>query len=250
MRRVLGLLTEDFRLYHDLVAALKKRDLPFVSLSFARRIPAAVGAILTSPDEAVRIPFPHIVPVDDLDAAIARGLQLLRGKSSWRELLIGIDPGSEPGFAVVGDGDVVDTRIAPFPEAAANLVQDAVRTFPAKAVRVRIGHGDPTNRNRIINALSKEGVRVEIADEAGTTRRTDQPDVDAAIRIAFTPGVRARMFYEIRPTRGELQEIQRRSRVSSGGSVSISAALAAMVARGEVTLDQAVDKQRRARSVR
>jgi len=49
MRRVLGLLTEDFRLYHDLVAALKRRGVPFVSLSFSRRAPGIVGAILTSP---------------------------------------------------------------------------------------------------------------------------------------------------------------------------------------------------------
>lgn len=248
MRRVLGLLTEDFRLYHDVVAALKKRDLPFLSLSFSRKIPATVGAVLTSPAEVHRVRFPHVVAVEDVDAAVARALQLLRGKSSWRDLLIGIDPGSEPGVAVVGDGDVVDTRMAPNPEAVADVVRDAVRTFPSDSVRVRIGHGDPTNRNRIINVLSRDGVRVEIADEAGTTQRTDQTDIDAAIRIAFTPGVRARPFYEIRPTRRELREIQRRSRMSSGGTVSISADLAAKVARGEVTLDQAIDRQRRVRS--
>ena len=248
MQRVLGLLTEDFRLYHDLVAALKRKDIPFVSLSFARRIPGTVGAVLTSPEEAPRIRFPRVVAVEEIESAVARGLQLLRGKSTWTELLIGIDPGSEPGVAVVGDGEVVDARTASSPEAVAQVVQDAIRTFPARTQRVRIGHGDPTNRNRTINALSREGLRVDIVDEAGTTHRTEQPDVDAAIRIAFTPGVRARAFYEIRPTRGELREIQRRSRVSSGGKVSISADLAAMVARGEVTIDQAIDRQRGSRS--
>jgi len=248
MRRVLGLLTEDFRLYHDLVAALKPRGIPFVSLSFSRRVPGTVGAILTSPAEASRVRFPHVIAVGDVEAAIAQGLQSLRGKTAWRELLIGVDPGSTPGVAVVGDGEVVDTRIASSPEAVARIVREATRTFPARTHRVRIGHGDPTNRNRIINTLSRDGARVEIVDEAGTTHRTDQPDVDAAIRIAFTPGVRARPFYEIRPTRGELREIQRRSRMSSGGKVSISADLAAMVARGEVTLDQAIDRQRQSRS--
>jgi len=32
MRKSLGVLTQDFRLYHDLVAALKARDLPFVKV--------------------------------------------------------------------------------------------------------------------------------------------------------------------------------------------------------------------------
>ncbi len=248
MRHLLGLLTEDFRLYHDLVAALKRRHIPFASLSFNRRIPGSVGAVLTSPAEVPRVRFPQVIAVEDIESAVALGLQALRGKSAWRELLIGVDPGSKPGVAIVGDGEVVDTRIASSPEAVAGVVRDATRTFPAQAHRVRIGHGDPTNRNRIINALSREGARVEIVDEAGTTHRTDQPDVDAAIRIAFTPGVRARPFYEIRPTRGELREIQRRSRMSSGGKVSISVDLAAMVARGEVTLDQAIDRQRRSPS--
>src|SRR5712691_11327463 len=187
MRKVPGTLTEDFRLYHDLVAALKARDLPFTSLSFARRIPDAVGAVLTSPAEASRVRLRHVVPVDDIDSSIAKALLLLRGKSEWEELRIGVDPGREPGVAIIGDGEVIDTRIAASPEAVAFHVHQAVRTFPAEEVKVRVGHGDPTNRNRILNALSRDRLRVEIVDEAGTTHRSPQPDVDAAIEIARTP---------------------------------------------------------------
>ena len=80
MRRVLGLLTEDFRLYHDLVAALKRRGLPFRSLSFGGRIPGTVGAILTSPAEAPRIRFPNIIAVEDVEAGIARGRRALEDR--------------------------------------------------------------------------------------------------------------------------------------------------------------------------
>jgi len=245
MRRVIGLLTEDFRLYHDLVANLKARDIPFVSLSFAKRIPEEVGAVLTSLSEAPRIRSKAVVAVDDLDSSIAKALQLLKGKREWRELLVGVDPGREPGFAVIGDGEVIDTRLAPSPEAVAHYVRQAVRTFPAKVVRVRVGHGDPTNRNRILNALGREPVRVEIVDEAGTTHRTPQPDVDAAIVIARTPGIPAVPPFEVRPTPGELREIQRRSRLASGGRVTISSDLASAVARGEVSLEEAIDRHRR-----
>src|SRR5213592_863851 len=171
MRKVLGILTEDFRLYHDLVAALKARDLPFTSLSFARRVPDAVGAILTSPSEASRVHLRNVVPVDDIDSSIAKALQLLRGKSDWEELRIGVDPGREPGVAIIGDGEVIDTRIAASPEAVAFHVRQAIRTFPAKDVRVRIGHGDPTNRVRVLKALARDHLRVEVVDEAGTTHR-------------------------------------------------------------------------------
>ena len=244
MQKVLGLLTEDFRLYHDLVAALKARDLPFVSLSFSRRVPETVGAVLTSPAEAGRIRHGHVVAVDDLDSSIAKALQILKGKASWSELLVGVDPGHEPGVAIIGDGDVIDARIAASPEAVAPHVRQAIRTFPAKEIRVRVGHGDPTNRNRVLNALSRERLRVEIVDEAGTTRRTPQPDVDAAIEIARTPGQRVEPPFEVRPTPGEVREIQRRSRLNSGGVVTISSELAGAVARGEVSLDDAIARAR------
>src|SRR5438046_7756018 len=87
MRKVLGLLTEDFRLYHDLVAALKARDLPFVSLSFARRIPDTVGAVLTSPAEAERVRSRHVVAGGDIDSSIAKWIQILKGGWCGREVL-------------------------------------------------------------------------------------------------------------------------------------------------------------------
>src|SRR3972149_3957333 len=116
MRKVLGVLTEDFRLYHDLVA--------------------------------------------------------------------------EPGVAVVGDGHVLDARVADSPEAVAQIVERALRTFPSSRQRIRVGHGDRTNRNRILNGLAREGFPAEIVDEAGTTHPTERPDIDAAIRIAFVAGGR------------------------------------------------------------
>lgn len=245
MRKVLGVLTEDFRLYHDLVGALKARDVPFLSLAFGRPVPETVGAVLTSPTEASRIRFKNVLVVRDVDNAIARALQMIKGKTEWHELLIGVDPGHEPGVAVLGDGDVLDTYLAPSPEAVREQVRDAVRTFPAKDVRVRVGHGDPTNRNRILNALADDGLSVEIVDEAGTTHRTPQPDLDAAVDIARTPGVRVAPPFEVRPTPGEVREIQRRSRVHSGGRVTISAELADAVARGRLTLEEALAYQRK-----
>ena len=245
MPKVLGILTEDFRLYHDLVAALKARDLPFVSLSFAQRIPESVGAVLTSLTEAGRIRSRHVVPVDDLDSSIAKAIQILKGKSNWTELWIGVDPGREPGVAILGDGEVIDTRIAASPEAVAFHVRYAIRTFPAKDARIRIGHGDPTNRNRILNALARDRIPVEIVDEAGTTRRSPQPDVDAAIDIARTHGRRVEPPVEVRPTPGEVREIQRQSRLQSDGLVTISSDLAGAVARGDLSLEEAIARARR-----
>src|SRR2546430_9499742 len=132
MRKVLGILTEDFRLYHDLVAALKARDVPFASLSFARRIPDTVGVVLTSPAEAHRIRRGRVVPVDDIDSSIGPALQLLRGKSEWEELRIGVDPARDPGDAIIGGGEAMDTQIAATPEPVQVHLQHAISTTPSK----------------------------------------------------------------------------------------------------------------------
>ena len=66
-----------------------------------------------------------------------------------------------------------------------------------------------------------------------------------AIKIAFVPGVRATPPYEVAPTPGEVREIQRRSRVMSDGDVTISKDLASRVARGELTIDEAIRRQKR-----
>ncbi len=245
MKKVLGVMTEDFRLYHDLVAMLKARDLPFVSLSFSQRIPSNVGAVITSAAESPRIRFPHKAECGDVEESIFKALQMLRGKTGWKEVLIGIDPGSEPGVAVICDGEVLDARTVGSPEAVAPAVTSAVNNFPGDRYRIRIGHGDATNRNRIINALASNGIGVDIVDEKGTTRRTEHPDADAAIRIAMTPGVRAATHYDITPTEGELREIQRRSRLSSSGEITISKSLARSVAKGEMSLGEAISVHRR-----
>ena len=246
VQRPLVVATEDFRLYHDLIAALRARDLPFRTLRTGDTVPSGTGAILTSPREAPRVRFPRVVACGDVDDGIARAVQLARGMERWRELVIGVDPGARPGVAVVGDGEVLDRRQARSPEEVAGLARGASRNFPADRVRVRVGHGDPTNRNRIVKALAGEGFPVEIVDEKGTTRRTAQPDLDAAAEIAAR-GTRVEGRHPAEPTPGELREIQRRSRLGSGGEVTITRALAREVALGHLTLAEAVDRHRKRR---
>jgi hypothetical protein len=247
-QRVLGILTEDFRLYHDLVAELKARDIPFESLSFHQRLPHHVGVIITSPGELPRVRFRHKVAAAVVDDAIAQALRLLQGKEGFEELIIGIDPGPRPGVAALGDGQVVEVRTADTPEAVAGVVGSVVRNHPSRRVLVRVGHGDPTNRNRIINALEDQPVGVEIADEGGTTprdtRRDDVRNIEAALGIATTPGVRAKRHYSVEPTAGEVKDIQRLSRLGSRGEVTISRELASRVAKGKMTMEQAIERQR------
>ncbi len=243
MEKVIGLLTKDFRLYHDLVKTLKRRDLTFMSLSFDDPIPPTVGVIITSPEELDQIDFDNKVGCEDMTKAIAESIRILKGKDRFEELIIGIDPGAKPGIAIIGDGMVLETRGARSPEEVAELTKDIVSSYPADHVIFRIGHGDPTNRNRIINSLSPQEHEIEIVNEKGTTPRSDSPDQEAAIGIAYMKGHPAKRKYSVSPSPGEVKDLQTRSRIRSKGKITISKTLAVQVAKGRMTLDEAIKRQ-------
>jgi len=239
----IGLLTEDSRFYHELVSVLRERRFPFVSLTFDGPIPEQVGVIITTAQEADRLAFrPLIADEPQAARAVSRALHLLRGGGMLRSLVVGIDPGRRPGIAALGDGVVLDTLRASSPEAAASQVEELAALYPASEVRVRIGHGDRTNRNRIFNALWDAGYTIEIVDEYNTTHRTERPDIEAAIEIALTPGYAPKRRQLIAPSDGEVRDIQRLSRLRSEGRLTISQGLARDVAAGRLSLDEAIQR--------
>ena len=115
-----------------------------------------------------------------------------------------------------------------------------------KSKHVRLGDGAPTQRDRIINDLeeyigsSGEPVMVELVDEKHTSGAAHHSDTEAALNIALTPGHRVAGTREVNPSDGELRELQRRSRIMSGGKVTISRELAELVALGRIDLAEAI----------
>jgi hypothetical protein len=235
-------MTEDFELSYDLMRLLKRRGIPFKSLGFQETIPADVGVIVTGAGETDRIDHPKVLEAgQDRELTIAEALQLMSGIEMARMLVVGIDPGEKRiGFAVLADGTVLEAKqMASVGEVEEAL--DAVMTrYSTRNLLVRIGHGAPTVRNRIVNAALGRNMRVEIADETSTTRRVDLPDVDAAITIAGLPGVIIEDALRVSPSDGELRHIKKQSRERSGGAITISTPLARRVALGEITLAEAI----------
>jgi hypothetical protein len=242
--RVIGLVTEDPRTYFEMLEALRDRNMHFVCLDPGETLPANVGAVITTEAEKDRIQFDRIVTDPDPDTAITRAEMMLSAENGVRELTIGVDPGVRPGVAVLGDGVVLTRSLAESPEAVGPMVENVLTEYPQANVVVRIGNGDRTNRNRIFNTLWDEGHRLEIVDERNTTKRSQTPDEDAAVEIAMTPGYRPRKKQETEPCPGEIRNIQRLSRLESSGSLTVSKELAKKVAKGELTLSDAIDLQR------
>ncbi len=242
--RLIGILTDDPRTYFLVLEALRERGLRFISLDFGEDIPANIGAVITTQDEAASILFDNIVADSDPGRAIDRALHLLAGGRMYDELIVGIDPGSRPGIAAVGDGAVLTSCIAPSPESTCDVIRGIIDTYPHSRLIVRLGHGDRTNRDRIFNSLWDQGFQAEIVDERNTTTRSPTPDEDAAVVIAMSRGYRPQERQLLNPAPGEIRNIQRLSRLESDGELTVSRHLASKVAVGELSLQQAVECMR------
>jgi len=217
--KTLGIYTKDFSLYHDLLKILKKRKISYVSLDSLDYIPSKIGVLLTSHSELHNIKSSKVIAADaydTIDHAVDLALQMLIGKDLYSKVYIGIDPGDQPGVAVVGDDILLQKMNVETPEQVVNIVKRFRREYPAIETLIRIGHGSVTTRNRIINSLIPLGIAIEIVDETKTTssQQTKRPERDgeAAAAIALLRGGKVNKQLPLEPTKGEVRNIQERSR--------------------------------------
>jgi hypothetical protein len=249
--KTIGVYTKDFSLYHDVLNALKKRKIPYVSLSSIDHIPSRIGVILTSHGELHDFKFSKLIAADiydTIDHAIDLALQMLVGKELYSKIFIGIDPGEKPGLAVVGDDILLQKMCVETPEKVLDAVKRFIREYPAIETLIRIGHGSVITRNRIINSLIPLEVPMEIVDETKTTSsqqvKRAERDPEAAASIALMPGGKVQRRLPLEPTRGDIRRIQEQSRKYTVGRFSISEKTALRVLKGEISLKEAIDLEK------
>lgn len=248
--KTIGILTKDFSLYHDLIKVLRKRKIGYVSLTSINNIPKKIGVIITSHSELHDFKIDKIIAADiydTVDHAIDLALQLLIGKNLYSSIYIGIDPGEKPGVAVVGDGIILQKTDVESPENVLAIVKRFIKEYPSNECIIRIGHGSPISRNRIINSLIPLDLPIEIVDETKTTsihhKNRSKKDSEAAASIALLPGGLVQNKLPLSPKKGDIKNIQEKSRKLTNGKYSISKQTAIKVLKGEISLSKAVEKE-------
>lgn len=243
--RSVALITRDPGLYHEFAGFLRERRLPSVSLLPGDRIPDRVAVVLTSAEERGLIDHPNVLTVAEgvdrraLSAAIAHGLG---ATDPVEPMVVGIDPGPRPGYAILTGGACIGEGNLDGPESAGTLAAQLRHWFPSRRVVFRVGSGDPPARNRVVNSLLARQRSVELVDENGTTPRGRRRPRDAAAArsIARSRGTPVRDLLTTSFTAGEIANLQRLSREGSGGRLTISRSSAHRVLKGELTLNEAV----------
>ncbi len=223
-------------------------------LAPSQPIPANVGVIITTEDESFGIDFSHdsVIVADKPQATLDKALSKLSGED-FERIIIGIDPGKYPGIAVMGNNKTLSVHHVSVGEVCP-LIKRVMREYKDKKILVRIGHGARLIRSRLVNDILDLGLNVEMVDETGTTPHLGKgvhgqviSDIIAAINIARIPGKSVGKQF-IEPSQGEVRVIQEHSREQSNGRMTIPRLLARAVAKGEMTLDEALERHNRLRS--
>ncbi|MFB6137959.1 MAG: hypothetical protein ABEJ42_06415 [Halobacteriaceae archaeon] len=238
---MLVLATRDFEVYHDAVEQLRERGVAFTTVEPDEPLPEGTRAVLVGPDDDVDVPA-EIPTVVARPGAVRKAVEeALAGlRAGGGRTVVGVDPGERPGIAVLSGDVVVAAFHVPLADAAATVRAEVEGTVDPV---VRVGDGARLAGARIGEAL--EDVRLELVDETGTTPylgtgARGMDDVLAAVNIARLEGevIEERT---VEPTAGELQVIKDRSRERSAENRAITEELARAVARGDLTVEDALE---------
>ena len=245
---IIALITSDFAVYEKVVAELKSREMPFITLRVGEHIPGNVDVVITTESEADKIVWEgnRLVIYDDPVATVNQAILAEQKTEPSGAMIVGVDPGRRPGVAVLS-GDMVIAVHQVSPTEVEPLVRKIVHDYRPASVIIRIGNGARLVTTQIINSLLHAGFRVELVDETGTTPHIGRDvhtstvrDIIAAINIARIKGVPVGHEREVEPSKGEIRVIQEASRSRSEGRATIPRYLARQVARGELTIDEAI----------
>ncbi len=253
MQRVI-ISTNNMRFYYAVTGYLKEKGVPFMSFRLGEPVPTRNSVLITTEEEAALMEHPRIFYHDNPITAARMAIQGMKSGKRYREIIIGIDPGKAIGIAVTGDGGILSASVLSSVEEVREELLFYTGYYTAERFLIRIGNGDQTVRDRITAEIWPLGLRMEMVREqdvrkdeksanAFARNRREASDIAAAIGIAAMEGEVIEHEPKIRPTDGEIREIQRRSRIASNGRLTISRTVARRVAKGEMEMDEAIEEQ-------
>ena len=239
--------TEDFQLSFKLIEELRSRNIKFEVIDIHNEIVNRSTIWFSSPIEILEHPTAgKSIPVslDSIESAVYSAIFLLRGIENSVFLTIGIDPGPYPGLAWLVDGVFIGvSQLASVAELVPEI-EKLIRSLEFQTMLIRIGDGAPLIRDQIINyCIAKNWVIEQVNESKTSSGLVRNNHAISALRIAANSGQRILQIRELRPKHGDVKYIQTQSRKMSNGQITISQHLALLVAKGELTMQEAIIDQ-------
>lgn len=206
MKAKIAVVTVSGKAYYLIVNELKRKNIPFLSLTPYEFIPIEIKAVITSKEERHLIKHEGTLIYEegtDPEALINETLKIVEDKESFERVIIGVDPGDVFGLAVLADGKVIETMNCFSVEETLTKIENVLKSLaniPITSISVKIGDGVPVCKESLLRALDNalpSGVVLESVREAGTNRSLNEAkhrrglrDIVSAIQIAGRSGSR------------------------------------------------------------
>lgn len=184
------MVTEDFRLYHELTPFLEAHGLRVLVIKPGEEVPASVQVLLGGPATDPRSVALRGHREATLLAVYAALDRRPTAKGGYQRVVFGVDPGQVIGLAVLADGAWLHVAEVRSGEDAVARIADWATGLTAKAWEVHVGDGHPQVGRGLLPALKRAlpQARVLLVPEEATSPQrpvTESRHTDAAVLIAL-----------------------------------------------------------------
>lgn len=206
MKEKIAVATISGKAYYLVVNELKKKSIPFLSLTPYDPIPIETKVVITTEEERNLIKHEGILVYHngmEPEAIINEALRIVQGKRFFEKIVIGVDPGEVFGLAVLADGRIIETENCFSAEETLGKIENILRNLantPGTSVSVKVGDGVPACKENLLRVLDDalpSKIVLESVGEAGTNRclngskhRRGLRDIVSAIQIGGRIGNR------------------------------------------------------------
>ncbi len=201
----IAVMTISGKAYYEIANELKKRAVPFLSLTPNETVPVDIKVVISTEREKPLIRHSRVLiqrEGESVEALANEALRIAQGKESFEKVTIGIDPGDITGLAVVADGKTIETANCYNLEETLRKVESilgSLRRISVSLISVKIGDGALVYREKLIRSLDKilpMSVELESVSEAGTNsclkeseHRRGRRHIISAMQIAGRSGL-------------------------------------------------------------
>lgn len=185
-----ALVTDDFRLYHELAPYLESKGIRVLGLKPGEAVPASVRVLLGGPASDPRA----VALRPDREATLLAIYSVLddrpTARAGYQRVVFGVDPGHAIGLAVLADGACLHVAEARSPEEAVDRIAAWATGLAAERWEVHVGDGHPKTGRGLLPAVKARlpQARVLLVPEEATSPFrpvTHSRHTDAAIHIAL-----------------------------------------------------------------
>jgi len=206
MKAKIAVVTVSGKAYYLIVDELRKKNLPFLSLTPGEPVPTEIEVVITTRDEMQLINHKRLLLYkenDSTESIVKQASQIAAGKEYFEKVVVGVDPGDVVGIAMLADGRVIETANCFSFNETLNKIEALLKGFKnihLASISVKVGDGVPSRKENLLRILDKalpSNVVLESVSEAGTSsclseakHRRGLRDIISAIHIAGRAGQR------------------------------------------------------------